>query len=65
MAKTRKAAAPKPAEATRASVTFPPDLYRQLETIARRKKVSVAWVVRDAAEHYVGVQDAESSTARQ
>ena len=37
----------------RASVTFPPDLYRTLETLARKKKVSIAWVVRDAAERYV------------
>lgn len=39
--------------APRASVTFPPDLYRTLEAIARSKKVSVAWVVRDAAEKYI------------
>ena len=37
----------------RASVTFPPDLYRTLEVLARKKKVSIAWVVRDAAERYV------------
>ncbi len=37
----------------RASVSFPPGLYGTLEAIARRKKVSVAWVVRDAAEKYV------------
>lgn len=37
----------------RASVSFPEDLYRTLEAIAKRKKVSLAWVVRDAAEQYV------------
>lgn len=42
--------------ASRASVSFPPDLYRTLEQIARQKKVSVAWVVRDAAEQYVAQQ---------
>jgi metal-responsive CopG/Arc/MetJ family transcriptional regulator len=42
--------------ALRTSVTFPPDLYRTLEEIARQKKVSVAWVVRDAAEKYVADQ---------
>jgi hypothetical protein len=31
-------------------------LYRTLEDIARRKKVSLAWVVRDAAEKYVAEQ---------
>lgn len=42
--------------APRASVTFPPELYEMLEAIARSKKVSVAWVVRDAAERYVAEQ---------
>lgn len=42
--------------APRASVSFPPDLYRTLEQIAKEKKVSVAWVVRDAAEQYVAGQ---------
>ena len=37
----------------RASVSFPPDLYAILERIAKEKKVSVAWVVREAAETYV------------
>ena len=40
----------------RASVSFPPELYETLEGIARQKKVSVAWVVRDAAEKYVADQ---------
>jgi predicted transcriptional regulator len=39
--------------AVRASITFPPDLYEQLEQIAQQKKVSLAWVVRDAVEKYV------------
>jgi metal-responsive CopG/Arc/MetJ family transcriptional regulator len=37
----------------RASISFPRDLYNTLEEIASRKKVSLAWVVRDAAEQYV------------
>jgi len=37
----------------RASITFPPELYRALEELAKQKKVSLAWVVRDAAESYV------------
>jgi len=37
----------------RASISFPPDLYGTLAEIAKRKKVSLAWVVRDAAERYV------------
>lgn len=41
---------------TRASVSFPSDLYETLEKIAKEKKVSVAWIVRDAAEKYVNEQ---------
>ena len=40
----------------RASVTFPAGLYAELERIADEKKVSVAWVVREAAEKYVAAQ---------
>ncbi|MCA8504784.1 ribbon-helix-helix domain-containing protein [Burkholderia multivorans] len=47
---------PSAKEATRASVTFPADLYTELERIAEEKKVSVAWVVRDAVEKYVEAQ---------
>ena len=39
--------------AVRASISFPPDLYESLEEIAKQKKVSLAWVVRDAAEKYI------------
>lgn len=37
----------------RASITFPSDVYETLEIIAREKKVSLAWVVREAAEKYI------------
>jgi predicted DNA-binding protein len=40
--------------AIRASISFPPDIYESLEIIAREKKVSLAWVVREAAEQYIG-----------
>jgi metal-responsive CopG/Arc/MetJ family transcriptional regulator len=43
-------------ESTRASVTFPPDIYSELERIAEEKKVSLAWVVRDAVEKYIEAQ---------
>jgi metal-responsive CopG/Arc/MetJ family transcriptional regulator len=39
--------------AVRASISFPADIYQTLEEIARQKKVSLAWVVREAAEKYV------------
>jgi metal-responsive CopG/Arc/MetJ family transcriptional regulator len=38
---------------TRTSVTFPAEVYSSLEIIAKQKKVSTAWVIRDAAEKYV------------
>ncbi len=41
------------AASVRASISFPPDVYRTLEDIALAKKVSLAWVVRDAAEQYI------------
>lgn len=44
------------AKTTRASITFPHHLYDTLERIAKEKKVSVAWIVRDAAEKYVDEQ---------
>ena len=40
----------------RASITFPPELYKTIEDLAKRKKVSIAWVVRDAVEKYVADQ---------
>ena len=40
----------------RASISFPPDLYETLDEIAKQKKVSLAWVVRDAAEKYIAEQ---------
>lgn len=45
--------------AVRASISFPPSLYETLEDIAKQKKVSLAWVVRDAAEKYVAVKSKE------
>ena len=37
----------------RATISFPPDAYRTLEEIARDKKVSLAWVVREAVDDYL------------
>ena len=41
------------ASSVRATITFPGDLYASLEEMAKEKKVSLAWVVRDAAEKYL------------
>jgi predicted transcriptional regulator len=37
-------------------VTFPPDLHQTLTDLARKKKVSFAWIVREAVEKYVADQ---------
>ena len=50
--------------AVRASITFPPDLYETLEEIAQQNKISLAWVVRDAAESYIVKGRAEALRSR-
>ena len=37
----------------RTSVSIPAEDYQRLERIAKKKKVSLAWVVRDAIEKYL------------
>jgi len=51
--KQRKDKAAEAAASIRASVSFPPEMYQTLEDIAKKKKVSLAWVVREAAEQYI------------
>jgi hypothetical protein len=56
--------------AVRASISFPPALYETLERLAKAKKVSLAWIVRDATERYVaeepvGKADSHSGRHRQ
>jgi hypothetical protein len=51
------------ANTVRAWTSFPPDLYGTLEQIGQQKKVSLASIVRDAAEKYVTefLEDGESN----
>ena len=49
------------ASSVRATITFPPDLYETLEKLAKQKKVSLAWVVRDAAEKYIANENFAAS----
>jgi hypothetical protein len=46
---------PRPTEgaSVRATISFPFELYKTLDDIARQKKVSLAWVVREATEQYI------------
>jgi metal-responsive CopG/Arc/MetJ family transcriptional regulator len=50
--------------AVRASISFPPDLYETLEGLAQQKKVSLAWVVRDAVQRYVAEGSAGAPGSR-
>lgn len=52
---------------TRLSVTVPADHYRQMQDLAARKRVSIAWVVRDAVDQYLaahGDPGARSGSSR-
>jgi len=60
----RRTMKPKGACLIRASISFPPNLYKTLEEIAKEKKVSLAWVVRDAAEKYITDKPAEVGKSR-
>jgi metal-responsive CopG/Arc/MetJ family transcriptional regulator len=40
----------------RTSVSFPPEVYKTLEDMARKKKVSMGWVVREAVDKYIADQ---------
>ena len=52
---------PEGAASVRASISFPPDIHEVLTELARQKKVSLAWVVRDAVERYVAEQQERSA----
>lgn len=39
--------------AKRVTASLPPEICETLQGIAKQKKVSVAWVIREAAEKYV------------
>jgi predicted DNA-binding protein len=55
MKSPRKKASPA-RKKTRASISFPPEVYSELEKLAMAKKVSLAWIVREATEKYLADQ---------
>lgn len=58
VAKKRKPGRPasnKP-RAVRASVSLPPEVYSTLAALAKNRRVSTSWIIRDAAEKYVAEQ---------
>jgi hypothetical protein len=52
-AKRKQTSMPAEGTSVRATISFPSGMHRILEDIARQKKVSLAWVVREAAEQYI------------
>ena len=58
---TRFSSGHKPKWGSRTSVTIPSDHLEMLQVIADGKKVSVAWVIRDAIEKYI---DAEAEKGK-
>jgi predicted DNA-binding protein len=50
--KNKRRNAPMP----RTSVSFPHEVYKTLEDLATRKRVSIGWVVREAVEKYLADQ---------
>ena len=54
--KTKQLTKAQVGKSIRTSVSLPHELHDTLARLAKDKKVSVAWVIRDAAEKYVGEQ---------
>ena len=52
-ARTGREAKPEGTASVRATISFSSEQYKTLEEIARQKKVSLAWVVREAVDNYV------------
>ena len=52
-ARTDREAKPEGTASVRATISFSSEQYQTLEEIARQKKVSLAWVVREAVDNYV------------
>ena len=52
-ARTGREAKPEGTASVRATISFSSEQYQTLEEIARQKKVSLAWVVREAVGNYV------------
>ena len=53
MAKSPKPPHNRESATARLSITIPPEDYADIKTTADRKRVSIAWVVRDAIHQYL------------
>lgn len=52
------------AKTVRSTVSIPGDQYQELIQIAERKRVSLAWVVRDAIERYLACEKSKPESER-
>ena len=50
---------------TRITVTIPPDRYQEILQLAKSKKVSGSWVVRDAVDKYLDKKHLEGPAAQE
>ncbi len=57
MAKRSKAGRLKKGKMPRASISLPANIREELERIAERRKVSVAWVIREAVDRYLASEN--------
>ena len=51
--KQKRASNKQTKETIRASISFPLDDYAKLEEVANSKRVSLAWIVREAVREYL------------
>lgn len=53
MTKTARPKTHKKGKMPRTSVSFPPEVQEELNRLAAKRKVSVAWIVREAVDRYL------------
>lgn len=53
MTKTARPKTRKKGKMPRTSVSFPPEVQEELNRLAAKRKVSVAWIVREAVDRYL------------
>jgi predicted DNA-binding protein len=52
----KKTRTPRTKNIVRASISFPGEQYSEIQRLATAKKVSTAWIVREAIEKYLADQ---------
>ena len=65
MNRTSRSRPKEPKETVRASISFDSDDYEELERLAMEKRVSLAWVVREAVSLYIQDDTQERPSAKE